>query len=123
MFRKTFNNAEKREEVLECQKNGKGTLLLYSGFLFHVRSFGCVQNQVLNTYGKSAHSAQNVVHSKKLVSVIVGLFQLREKAPTQNNFSKIRKNAWNTLAPRFIHPILRRKNIENGTKLTTKCNQ
>ena len=34
-------------------KSGKGILLLWNGFVFHVRGFGCGQNQVLNTCGKS----------------------------------------------------------------------
>ena len=35
-------------------RKGDGTLLLWNGFVFHVRGFVCVQNQVLSTYGKSA---------------------------------------------------------------------
>ena len=31
----------------------KLTLLLWNGFLSHVRGFGCVENEVLSTYGKS----------------------------------------------------------------------
>ena len=36
------------------KKSTKGTLLLRNGFLSHVRGFGCVENQVPSTYGKSA---------------------------------------------------------------------
>ena len=36
------------------KKEGKGTLLLWNGFSSHVRGFGCVENEVLSTYGKSA---------------------------------------------------------------------
>ena len=36
------------------KKNGKGTLLLWNGFLFHDRGFGCDQNEVIITCGKSA---------------------------------------------------------------------
>ena len=35
----------------QCRK--KWTLLLWNGFLSHVRGFGCVENEVLSTYGKS----------------------------------------------------------------------
>ena len=31
----------------------KWTLLLWNGFLSHIRGFGCVENEVLSTYGKS----------------------------------------------------------------------
>ena len=50
--------AEKRRGKSQCQKIGKEGLC--NAFVFHVRGFGCVQNQVLNTYGKSA---QTVVHT------------------------------------------------------------
>ena len=36
------------------EKSGKGALLLWNGFLSHVRVFGCVEDEVLSTYGKSA---------------------------------------------------------------------
>ena len=35
------------------EKVKRGTLLLWNGFLSHVRAFGCVENEVLSTYGKS----------------------------------------------------------------------
>ena len=35
----------------QCRK--KWTILLWNGFLSHVRGFGCVENEVLSTYGKS----------------------------------------------------------------------
>ena len=33
-----------------AEKNGKGSLLHFNGFVFHVRGFGCVQSQVLSTF-------------------------------------------------------------------------
>ena len=39
------HSAEKREREI---------LLLWNGFVFHVRGFGCVQNQIQSTYGNSA---------------------------------------------------------------------
>ena len=36
------------------KKVERGTLLLWNGFLSRVRGFGCVENEVLSTYGKSA---------------------------------------------------------------------
>ena len=50
----------KKSESHSAEKVDRGTLLLWNSFVFHVRDFGCVQNQVPNTYGKSAHSAQKV---------------------------------------------------------------
>ena len=41
----------------QCRK--KWTLLLWNGFLSDVRGFGCVKNEVLSTYGKSA-----LIHKK-----------------------------------------------------------
>ena len=38
--------------------------MLCNGFVFLVRGFGCVQNQVLSTYCKSARSSQKVDHSE-----------------------------------------------------------
>ena len=41
--------------LLQNFKNDRDPLeTLGDGFVFHVRGFGCVQNQVLSTYGKSA---------------------------------------------------------------------
>ena len=37
----------------------RGYLLLWKGFVLHVRGFGCVQNQVLSTYRKSAQGAKS----------------------------------------------------------------
>ena len=45
------HSAEKRRKVSQCRK--KWTLLLWNGFLFHVRGFGCVENELLSTYAKS----------------------------------------------------------------------
>ena len=49
-----------------AEKIGKGALLLWNVFVFYVRGFGCVQNHVLSTHGKSAHCAQIVDHSVTL---------------------------------------------------------
>ena len=58
-FSKKSHKTEKRE-VSECRKKWKGeTLLLWNGFLSHVRGFGCVQNEVLSTYGKSAYCTKS----------------------------------------------------------------
>ena len=50
------------------EKSGKGTLLLWNGFLSDVRGFGCVENEVLSTYGINAHyiciNAQKVDRSR-----------------------------------------------------------
>ena len=48
------HSAEKRGKSHSVEKFGNGTLLLWNGFLSHVRGFGCVENEVLSTYGKSA---------------------------------------------------------------------
>ena len=60
----TLWSNKKNSEKNECRKKGerlivsekveRGTLLLWNGFLFHVRGFGCVENVVLSTNGKSA---------------------------------------------------------------------
>ena len=49
--KKSSLSAEKKQESLIVSK--KWTLLLWNGFLSHVRGFGCVENEVLSTYGKS----------------------------------------------------------------------
>ena len=36
------------------EQSGKGAFLYWNGFLSHVRGFGCVENEVLSTYGKRA---------------------------------------------------------------------
>ena len=53
---------EKGESLMVPKKRGKGTFMLLSGFVFHVRDFGCVQNQVLSTV--KVHSAQKVSRSR-----------------------------------------------------------
>ena len=85
MFGKSLTNPKKVKSLIVPEKVETGTLLLWNDFLFHVRVFGCGQNQLLSTFGKDAYSAQNVCEAdrKKLVAVIVGLFSLREKAPTK----------------------------------------
>ena len=46
----------------------EGAFLPWNGFVFHVRGFGCVQNEVLSTHGKNSlcrsASAQKVDHSE-----------------------------------------------------------
>ena len=54
----------KRGRLIVPKTEEKGTLRLWNESVFHVKDFPCVQNQVLNTYGKSAHSAQKVDHSE-----------------------------------------------------------
>ena len=59
-FRKKMRNLnsltvpEKGGKSHSVKKVERGTLLLWNGFLSHVRGFGCVENEVLSTYGKSA---------------------------------------------------------------------
>ena len=48
------HSAEKRGKVSVSKKVERWTLQLWNGFLSHVRGFGCVENEVLSTYGKSA---------------------------------------------------------------------
>ena len=57
------------------------TLLHWNGFLSHVRGFGCVENEVLSTYGKN--TKMHMMHKKwtdrvelikKLATVRVGIF-------------------------------------------------
>ena len=50
-------------ESHSVKKSGKGTLLLWNSVLFHVRRFGCVQNEVLSTFGK-VHNVQKVNRSR-----------------------------------------------------------
>ena len=38
------------------------TLLHWNGFLSHVRGFGCVENEVLSTYGKN--TKMHILHKK-----------------------------------------------------------
>ena len=45
---------KKGKRLIVSIKVEKGTLLLWNGILSHVRGFGCVENEVLSTYGKSA---------------------------------------------------------------------
>ena len=56
---------------------------------FKVEAFGCVQNQVLSTFGKSEHFTKSGTYAmseksdekkdKKLATVIVGLFSLEKR--------------------------------------------
>ena len=50
---------KKGESRIVSKKVEIGTLLLWNGFLSHVRGFGCVENEVLSTYSKSA-----IMHKK-----------------------------------------------------------
>ena len=63
----------------ECKE---GTLLLWNGFVFYVRGFGCVQNQVLSTYNKSALCTKRgplrLRLTKKVVTIVVGTNSLNE---------------------------------------------
>ena len=63
-FKGTFGDIEKFwKKVSQSRKAGSpivpkmemGSLLLWNGFVFH----GCVQNQVLSTYGKSAQCTKS----------------------------------------------------------------
>ena len=45
---------KKGESLIVSKKVERGALLLWNGFLSHVRGFGCVENGVLSTHGKSA---------------------------------------------------------------------
>ena len=45
---------KKRGKSHSVEKSGKGTRLIWNGFLSHVRGFGCVENEVISSYGKSA---------------------------------------------------------------------
>ena len=47
--KKSVSQGRKKEESLIVSK--KWTLLLWNGFLSHVRGFGCVENEVQSTYG------------------------------------------------------------------------
>ena len=68
-----------------------GPFCFEMGFLFHVRAFGCVQNQVLSTYRKSAPCTKR------------GPFRMR-----------VTKNYhWNSRAPRWKVPTKKRP-IHNG---------
>ena len=48
------HTTEKRGKSHSVEKSGKGDPSALEFFLFHVRGFGCVHNEVLSTYGKSA---------------------------------------------------------------------
>ena len=72
----------------------KGTFLRWNGFVFHVRGFGCVKKMKYLVLMVKIHCAAVPVHKKwtiqskvdkKAVTVIVGLFFLRENAPTTTN--------------------------------------
>ena len=51
---KKFGKNEKFEQSHSAEKSGKGDPSALNGFLSHFTGFGCVENEVLNTYGKSA---------------------------------------------------------------------
>ena len=56
LSRKKVSHIRKRGILMVSKNVERGTLLLWNGFVFHVRDFGCgcVQNEVLSSYGKSA---------------------------------------------------------------------
>ena len=45
---------KKGEKSHSVEKSAKGDPSALEWFLYHVRGFGCVENEVLRTYGKSA---------------------------------------------------------------------
>ena len=48
-FRQSFTKPKRERKKFQCQKNfERGTLLLWNGFVFHVKGFGFVQNEVLS---------------------------------------------------------------------------
>ena len=51
---KSFTKPKNGDKSHVAEKLKDTTLLLWKGFVFHVRGSGCVQNQVLRAYGKSA---------------------------------------------------------------------
>ena len=64
------------------KKSGKGTLLLWNGFLSHARGFGCVENEVLSTYGFQ-NIFQNVYWEKRLECLAHTRYELTEKVLLQ----------------------------------------
>ena len=62
-FQNSLIKPKKGMKPHSAEKVEMGTLLLWNAFVFHVRGFGHVQNQVLSTHGTSARSTQKVVHS------------------------------------------------------------
>ena len=59
-----------REKSHSGENMDRGTIQLWNGFIFHVRGFGCVQHQVLSTYGKNAQSTGKVVQKWTIQSEI-----------------------------------------------------
>ena len=43
------------KKITKPKKRKRGTCLLWSGFVFHARGFGCGQNHVLIPYGITVH--------------------------------------------------------------------
>ena len=58
-IRRKSHQPEKGGKSHSAENSGKGTFLLRNGFVFHCRGFGCVQNQVLNTHGKSGQCTKS----------------------------------------------------------------
>ena len=56
-------------------KGGPGTLLLWHGPVFHVRDFGCIKKQILNTYSKSAQCTKSGPFRVKLTKTLVTLIE------------------------------------------------
>ena len=69
------------------EKSRKGTLLLWNGILSNVSGFGCVENEVLSTYGKSA-----LMHKKSTDRV-----QLTKKTSHCKSRDFLRKRRLKTL--------------------------
>ena len=75
------------QSLMVPKKVEKGTLLLSNGSVFHIRGFGCVHNQVLSTYRKSAPSTKSGPIRVRLTKTSPcnnrSLF-LNRNAPTKN---------------------------------------
>ena len=53
-FEQSHSAEKKGKSLIVSKKVERGTLLLWTGFLSHFSGFGCVENEVLSAYGKSA---------------------------------------------------------------------
>ena len=87
---KTLKNFEKKSHKAEKGRGKSHSAEKLEGgpfwvLHFKVEAFGCVQNQVLSTFGKSESFTKSCTYAmseksdeKKLVTVIVGLFSLEK---------------------------------------------
>ena len=57
--KKKSQSRKKGRSLIVSTKVERGTLLLWNGFLFHVRGFGRVQNEVLSIYGENAQCTKS----------------------------------------------------------------